>query len=250
MPDLPKALKKDAIVEAICEIRFECEESISVPEIVVGKLAEFEVWRDFDKVRLPAANIPEIARSQDPNLKVQPILELRERNGTLLTKIGVNVLSYHRLAPYPGWAIFKPEIDRTIDFLFDAFRSFKSTRLGFRYLNAFTTEDHGVQSVNHLNYSVNIAGAKLEGPQNLNYHITHSSTHLVQVRIASPEFVLSPAGKKIDALVDLDVFTPENFETNDAKTAKSWIEEAHTHEKQEFFRLFTEEMMQRLVETE
>ena len=131
MPTLPKKLKKDAIAEAICEIRFECEESLSLPEIVIGRLADFDAWRDFEKFRLPVSDIPASIRSQDPNLKKQPVVELRERNGSRLAKIGVTILSSHRLAPYKGWESFKPEIDRTIEFLFGLFQSFKATRLGF-----------------------------------------------------------------------------------------------------------------------
>lgn len=57
MLTLPKKLKKDAIAEALCEVRFECEESVSLPEIVVGKLAEFQLWRSFQKVRLPVSEV-------------------------------------------------------------------------------------------------------------------------------------------------------------------------------------------------
>ena len=78
MPVLPEKLKNDAIAEAVCEVRFECEESVSLPEIVVGRLAEFETWRDYQKVRLPISDIPVSIRYQDPNLKNQPVLELRE----------------------------------------------------------------------------------------------------------------------------------------------------------------------------
>ncbi len=250
MPTLPKKLKKDAIAEALFEVRFECDESVSLPEIVVGRLAESDVWRDFEKFRLPVADIPAPIRSQDPKLKTEPILELRERNGSVLAKIGVNVLSYHRLAPYPGWETFKPEIDRTIEFLFVSFQSFKATRLGFRYVNVFTAEDHGVNDVRHLNYSVNLAGDDLQDAQNLNYRKVRSDIHSVQVRIASPEFVSGPIAKKVQVLVDLDVFTPDGFETNEAETAKAWVEDAHIYEKEEFFRLFTDEMKQRLVEAE
>ena len=108
----PKKLKKDAIAEALCEVRFECEESTSLPETVVSKLAEFEPWRQFAKVRLAASDIPASLRSQVPNFKNQPLLVLREENGPRQAKIGANVMSYHRLAPYPGWATFKAEIEQ------------------------------------------------------------------------------------------------------------------------------------------
>ena len=123
------------------------------------------------------------------------MLELRDKNRERLAKIGVYVLSYHRLAPYPGWDSFKPEINRVIEFLFGAFESFHATRLGFRYINAFTAEHHGVSNVGDLNYAVNVAGQRLQDPQNLNYRRTRSENHTVQVRIASPEFVSGTIGK-------------------------------------------------------
>ncbi len=248
MSVLPRKLKRDAIAEAICEVRFECEESSSLPEIVVGRLAEHEMWRDFTKARLPASDIPAPVRSNHPNLKNEPILRLKESNGSRLVKIGVNVLSFHQLAPYPGWARFKPEIDKTLEILFSSFKEFNATRLGFRYINIFTDEAHGVGNVKDLNYSISVAGRDLTEPQNVNYQRFRSDKHTVQIRVASPEFVTSPA--KVQVLVDLDVFTPTGVETNDVEKACGWVEDAHTYEKEEFFILFTEDMMQRLVEAE
>jgi len=246
----PKKLKKDAIAEALCEVRFECEESTSLPETVVSKLAEFEPWRQFEKLRLATSDIPASLRSQVPDLKNQPVLVLREQNGSRLAKIGANVVSYHRLAPYPGWETFKPEIESTVDYLFQLFQSFRATRLGFRYVNLFTDDDHGITSVTNLDYSVHVAGEHLHAPQNLNYRLTRSDDHIVQVRIASPEFVSGTIGRNVHVLADLDVFTPPNFETTDAEATKKWIEDAHTYEKEEFFKLFTDNMRERLVEVE
>ena len=248
MTRTPAKLNPDAIAEAICEVRFECEESKSLPELVVGKLAAFRNWEQFAKIRLPISDIPAPIRAQDPNLRNQPSLELRQAQNLRLAKIGPNVLSYHRLAPYPGWDDFKNEIEETIKFLFASFNDFECTRIGFRYVNLFT-DKHGVSGVGELNYSVNVAGEPLSGPQNLNYNRSQSEDHIVQVRIASPEFVSGPDLTEVRAVVDLDVFTPGQFETHNADTAVRWIEEAHNFEKEEFFRLFTEEMRKRLVET-
>ena len=250
MPTQPKKLKIDPIVEAIFEVRFECDESISLPEIVVGKLAENAEWSDFEKVRLPISDIPVAIRSKDPNLKNQPLFELREGSRSRIVKIGADVCSYHRLAPYPGGDTFRDKIDNTIEFLFNSFQSFKTTRLGFRYLNVFTSKDHGVFGVSDLYYSVQIADEILEGPQNLNYRLEKSDDHHVQVRIASPEFVRGAIAKEAQVLVDLDVFTPAIFETNKAETAKDWVEDSRKYEKEEFFRLFTKEMRKRLYEEE
>jgi uncharacterized protein (TIGR04255 family) len=117
-------------------------------------------------------------------------------------------------------------------------------------VNLFTDDDHGINSVTNLNYSVDVAGEHLDAPQNLNYRLVRSDDHIVQVRIASPEFVSGSIGRNVQVLADLDVFTPPNFETSDAEAAKKWIEGAHTYEKEEFFKLFTDKMRERLVEVE
>jgi uncharacterized protein (TIGR04255 family) len=246
----PKKLKKDAIAEALCEVRFECEESTSLPETVVSKLADFEPWRHFEKIRLATSDIPASLRSQVPDLKNQPVLVLREQNGSRLAKIGANVVSYHRLAPYPGWEIFKPEVESTVDYIFQTFRAFRATRLGFRYVNLFTDDDHGITTVANLNYSVHVAGEPLHAPQNLNYRLVRSDDHVVQVRIATPEFVSGSIDKSVHVLADLDVFTPRNFGISSAEAAKKWIKDAHDYEKEEFFKLFTDKMRARLVEVE
>jgi uncharacterized protein (TIGR04255 family) len=244
----PKKLTNDSIAEAICEVRFECEESTSLPEIVVSRLAEFEPWRQFEKLRLPVSDIPASLRSQVPDFKNQPLLTLKEQSGGRLAKIGANVVSYHRLAPYPGWYVFQGEIDRSLHYLFSSFHAFKATRLGFRYVNIFTAQRHGVRSVADLNYSVQLAGKDFHAPQNLNYRLVRSDDHIVQVRIASPEFVSGSTTQTIQALADLDVFTPQHFEITDVDAATKWVEDAHIYEKEEFFKLFTEEMTKALVE--
>lgn len=248
MSGLPTKLTKDAIAEAICEVRFECEESASIPEIVVGKLAEFSMWKDFPKTRLPASDIPFPVRASDPNLKNEPILQFTSPSRDRLAKIGSNVLSFNRLAPYPGWLVFKSEIDQFLDFLFSSFSEFKVRRLGFRYVNIFNEEDHGVVGVRSLNFSVTVAGEKLGEALNLNYQRIHSNEHIVRIRVASPDFVLS--SKRVHALVDLDVFTPKNVVISNNDSAHEWIEQAHNYEKEEFFNLFTEDMKKKLVEAQ
>jgi uncharacterized protein (TIGR04255 family) len=223
MPTTPRKLVKDAIAEALCEIRFECKESGTLPETVVSKLVEFEPWRSFQHVRLPLSDFPVSVRTQDPNLKYLPVIELREKSGPRVAKIGVNVLSFHHLPPYPGWNAFKPEIDIAIDHLFKSLPELRATRMGLRYINVFTKEDHGVSSVSDLKYSITVSGRALHEPQLLHYQIKRSDAHVVQVRIATPEFVTSSGGQKVDALVDLDVFTPNGWESTEVDVVHNCV---------------------------
>ena len=48
--------------------------------------------------------------------------------------------------------------------------------------------------------------------------------------------------------IDVDVFTQEGFETQEQDVVTSWIEDAHTKEKEQFFRLLTPQTIQLLKE--
>ena len=248
MDGLPQKLKKDAIAEALIEVRYSCPDSAAVPELVVGRLAGFADWRSFDKVRLPFADIPPAIRAADPNLRYQPVLELHSTTESRAAKIGPNVLSYHALAPYPGWTQFSAEIDKVIDFLFAELPGFEATRIGFRYINLLTKPAHLIESVDALEYSVTLGGEKLEGAQNLNYKRRVGDDHFILVRVASPDFVSSPERREMNALVDVDVFTPDEFKTSDIAKAKKWVADAHGFEKKEFFKLIPPRILDQLIE--
>jgi uncharacterized protein (TIGR04255 family) len=248
MSTVPKKLKADAIAEALFEVRFQCKEAAALPELVVGKLADNPVWKDFEKARLPVSEIPASLRAQDENLRFQPLLEVRDAKKVSVAKIGSNVLSYHRLAPYPGGENFVGEVNQCIDFLFKSLTEVKATRLGLRYINLFTEAEHGIKSVNDLNQKAAVAGTTLDAPVNLNYRVKRKDDLEAVVKIASPEFVSGSVSKRFVALVDVDVFTLKEFSTSTADAVKGWLKEARQFQKDEFFKLFTEDMRKRLVE--
>lgn len=249
IPTLPRKMRRDTIAEALCEIRFSCSEGAQIPELVMGKLAGAQPWTTFNKVRLPISDIPASMRILDPNLKYQPSLELRSPDGLALVKIGESVLSVHRLAPYPGGDAFEIEVQQALNVLFSSLSAMHLVRLGLRYINVFTREEHGVTSVSDLDQSVTVAGSPLVTPVNLNYFKTHGPEHTSLVRIAAPEFVAGPMAKPFTALVDVDVFTPAGFNCSDLEHAKRWLSEARVMEKREFFSLFTQSLREQLIES-
>jgi hypothetical protein len=75
----------------------------------------------------------------------------------------------------------------------------------------------------------------------------HGSDFLSLVRLASKDFVGNPA-PDLSALVDVDVFTPPTFRSGDPAQAKIWLNEAHVFEKSQFFRLFSDDWLDKLEE--
>src|SRR5215831_19443967 len=135
---LPKKLKKDAILEAICELRFETGE---LDELVVGRLSENAPWESFTRIRLPLSDFPPPLRKADANLRYQPLVELRDPNSPRLVKIGSNVISAHVMAPYCGWTAYRPHLYEVLNVLFKKFQV-RLQRIGLRYINAITPRDH------------------------------------------------------------------------------------------------------------
>jgi len=242
MPRIPRKLKNDPIVEALFEVRFASDQ---IPEVVLGKLASRDCWTDYKTVRLALADIPAAIRDNDPNLVYQPLWQLQANDGKRVIKSGPRVFSYHVLQPYPGWAVFEPELVSATDFLFGILGPLTVMRYGFRYINVLT-KDHFVTSLANLNFGVRLADAPVTWPINLNYQRGHSSHHRVMVRVAPKEFVQNPT-EGLGALIDIDVFTPTDFKSDGSDKIK-WVGEAHKFLKEEFFTLLPDALIDRLEE--
>jgi uncharacterized protein (TIGR04255 family) len=185
VPDLPKKLKHDAIVEALLEIRFS---STAIPEVFFGRLADHGAWCYFSQRRLPTAEIPEMIRNADANLRFLPTMELVEKDGNRSVKLGPHVISYHNTAPYLGWANFEPALDDMVDALC-ARDAVSIQRLGLRYVNALTLAEHRIEGLADLNLSAQVAGQALPKPFVMQYQREPDPGITCIVRVISPNYV-------------------------------------------------------------
>jgi uncharacterized protein (TIGR04255 family) len=242
---IPERLKHDAIVEAILEIRFDTS---TIPEVLIGRLADYGDWKEFKQHRLPAYEIPEPVRQLDANLRFTPIFELRDEPGNRAVRIGSKVLSYHQRAPYVGWSKFKPELINAVDGLFQTTPGITVKRLGFRYVNALRSDLHRIRSISDLDLRIAVEGNALGGSVNLNYYAEIDDETRCIVRVASKEFVTGATPESTSVVADVDVFTKEPFKTKDSEAVKTWLEVAHSGEKREFFRLLSQDTINLLTE--
>ena len=187
---LPKKLKYDSISEAMFEARFDADPS-SVPEILLGRLADNAEWRGFTTRRLPTADIPAAIRRADPNLRYQPAIDLINPDGTKIVRLGPQSLAYGRRAPYPGWdRAFGAEIGQAIDILFAVVPRVSATRLGLRYINTLRSDFHEISGIETLNLNIVIDAVAVTHNLNLNYTIPVSDNSSCTVRIATVEYAL------------------------------------------------------------
>lgn len=242
-----RRLKKDGLAEVVCELRFESSEATQLPELVVGTLVGRPEWRSYEKIRLPISDVPAPIRLADPSLRYQPILELR--GPQRLVKIGTNVISLHALAPYPGWNIFEPELTSSLEFAFGHMGDFRATRIGFRFINTLSTEQI-ISDIRELSFSISVRNEELSCPFVLIFLRKHGEHHLAQIRISSPEFVSGNLPENFIGLVDIDIYTPENFAASSSENIKQWLTTGHDIAKDEFFGLLSESMRDQVLEEE
>jgi uncharacterized protein (TIGR04255 family) len=242
---IPAKLKHDAILEALFEMHFDTQ---TLPEIFFGRLADDAPWKTFEQRRMPGHEIPASLREADSNLRHQPIFELADVSEHRAVRIGPHVLSYHRTAPYVGWSRFQPELTELIRAFFTRADTPVVTRLGLRYINALRSDVHGIRSLLDLDLTFAIATEPIGSSLNINFTTAVSSDTQCTVRIATTDLVQGTLPRASSVLVDVDVFTKEPFRTTDEKAVGAWIDFAHTKEKEQFFRILTNETIDGLTE--
>ena len=245
MSDLPIRLSRDAILEALLEIRFETRQ---IGEVLVGRLASLPLFEGYGVTRLPIASIPAEAREADENLRFQPILQLGSPSPGELVKIGPHVLSLHVVNPYPGWEAFSKRLHVLIENLFQVVSDLVIIRLGLRYVNAITP-DHGVRRLSDLQFKVELAGEATETEMVFSHRFKADSDVSGTISVATPSFVSGPnLPSECAAFVDIDIFTPRPLGLSDPRSVDAWIQKAHDVEKKRFFGLFSEEQIEQLKE--
>lgn len=247
MNALPTKLKDDAIIEAICQIQFD---SSDLPEVIVGRATDFWAKRGYVAERLPIADIPAPVRQADPNLRFQPTIQLREKQGSNLIRIGERAISFHVAGErqYPGWSAFRGQLEGAIQSLFSNITNIAVNRILLRYINAIVQDRHFINDIHELDFDVSVGGKRLSCPINLNFNVPEGDAHIVTTRLAHGSFVQGTLPEKTTAIIDVEVSTLKEFSVENSFEAMAWIDKAHTLEKQAFFALIPNTIQQKLVE--
>lgn len=247
MNTLPSKLKDDAIVEAICQIHFISDD---LPEVVIGRATDYWGKSGYVAERLPIADIPASIRQSDPNLRFQPTIQLRQKQGPNLIRISEQAISFHVVGEkqYPGWPQYSAQLQSVVESLFSNMTNFTVNRVGLRYINAIVQNRHFINDIHDLDFEVCIGGKKLVCPLNLNFNVQEGEEHIVTTRLAHSSFVQGTLPAKTSAVIDVEVSTTNEFLSKNAANVMMWIEKAHGFEKVAFFALIPNAIQQKLVE--
>lgn len=202
---LPIKLKKEPLIDAVFEVRFD---SVAPASVVLPGFLFNGLDGEKSIEMLPVAQIPEKMRKADPNLKYAPLSRLNW--GLFFINIGDSSLSVSCKYPYPGWNIFKPAIIKILNVLLDSKQPKTIERYSLKYIDLIPASDHR-QKVSMVNLDVSIAGHKLEKePYTIKVEIPKDGMINVVQIISSAKAILHTGITKEGLIVDVDTVANQN----------------------------------------
>lgn len=241
---LPSKLGKEPLIDVVCGVNFVSSahaESI-LPGLLLpklqGKQPKFE--------SLPAAQLPQQIRDNDPNLKNAPLMRvvIDEQFAVL---IGSKWLGVACQMPYPGWASFRKMIQTVFSVLQDAPFITGIERHSIKYVD-FLGSQGDKESLTRFNMQIEIAGRKLTD------QATQLRTEILEppflhaASIVSPAIATDPSGaSRQGVVVDVDTHRIENFDVKVfLEQLPELLDVIHSANKAFFFDLLSEAGLQEL----
>lgn len=229
--NLPKEISPCPIIEAIIEIRFETEIN---PNAIFG-IVYNEFRKDFPKVEnLPILQIPEQLRLVDINLRHKPHYKIS--NEYFSIQIGPDIISFSPYPIYSGWDNFSKQIFEVLERISTIQVIKKLTRIGIRYINFFSEE-----IFSKINISVCVNTEKI------NYINTAVRTEIKKGNFSNTLQIANNINlpNKSGSVIDIDTFINISLEDFYLRS-KEIINEGHLIEKELFFSLLSEDLLNSL----
>lgn len=230
--NLPKNISPCPIAEAIFEIRFKPQ----IPEDAVFGVIYSNLNEKYAKVEsLPILDLPEKIRKNDQRLKYKPYHKLDFKNYIL--QIGPKVLSLAVKKDYPGWDSFYDEIKWILERVKRSKIIDKIERHSLRYINIF--EDDIFKKID---LKVSLENQKFPTEE------TYFRTKLVDEEVLTILQIANDASygtRKNLSLIDLDVVSIKPKQDFIDKN-KEILNSLHQKEKENFFRLLSDNFLKSL----
>lgn len=235
-------LDNSPLYSAIIEIRFTTTiPEDAVPGVLYSKLQEGNP--DIQISALPASQLPQALRQQDPNLRYAPIQRLTMPTGVIIN-IGSTVLSLETNSlqqnrSYPGWDSFFrqfKDILQKVDFIT------RIERIGVRYINIFREEDF----TDKLNVKLHTGWESqglIDNSTSTIFFVEKNSLK-AKTTIASDATVQDESGTTIQGqLIDIDTFIEGEIPPEDIETR---VNQAHNLTKEIFFSIPSADLLSKL----
>ncbi len=241
---IPTKLGKEPLIDVICGVNFDSD--IPAETLLPGLLLQKLAGKQPKFETLPMAQLPQVVRDNDPNLKNAPLMRIVvDERFTIL--IGSRWLGVGCQMPYAGWPAFSEMILTVFGVLSDVPSVNCVDRHSLKYVD-FIKSQGGIGSLSLFNLEIKIANRKLSN------QTTHLRTEIVEppflhaVTVMHPAIATQPDGVAFDGvLVDVDTLRIERFTLNDFLTKlPALLEAIHTSNKTFFFDLLSDTGLQEL----
>lgn len=238
MKRIPSKLDNCPIIESVLEIRFDSTYDRSI----VFPILYSAINNDFlAPIPLPILQIPENIKAQDPNLVYQPYYRLTlkdDKNVSL--QIGPRVIAFCFTQNYSGWDSFKSYVLKYVGIIQKTNIIKKVLRMGFRVINFFEWDIYK----KGMELKISLSDSEIPYMETaLKTKFTHG-IYESTLNILNNATLNNVQGKRDGSVIDIDTCTVccDDFFSEISK----YMDEAHHVEKEIFFNLLTDDLINTL----
>ena len=200
---MPKKLKKEPIIDAIFEFRFNSVVPAAsvLPGILFGKLLGEKTIE-----KLPAAQLPEQIRNADPNLQFAPLTRIN--CGKFVYLFSDRSMAIGCKKPYPGWTAFKSAILAAIEHIKDHGIVSSVQRYGLKYVDMIPV-DSSTDAASLVVLGLAVGKSSLTGKEIFQVRVEIPNGKITNVvQIISKAVAAFPDGTTKEGLIiDIDTVT-------------------------------------------
>ena len=239
MTKLPSVLRKDIIIEAIFEVRFEP----NLPnEAIFGAIYPIvnKKFKDMQHIPLPILQVPEVVRNSDIQFKYQAFNRLQKDGFSI--SIGPRVVSFSVIKPYIGWSKWKPSILNILNEISDGniIKIIEGT--GLRYLNFIEKDIYPF-----INAEVKIINTTVK-PISTSIRTEIAEGDYIKIlQLANNASINERGQNKSGSLIDIDIVRNKKLSNSDfGINIETILNKSHGMAKQLFFDILKENFINEL----
>lgn len=245
---LPTRLGAEPLLEAVCEMRFQSSYPASniLPGLLLHGLRTDGV--DIPMQVLPASNVPKEMRAVDPALRDAPLIALNWGDRTI--SIGDSLISVSSAKRYPGWKVFRADIERVFQIAAASQIIQSISRFSLKYVDVIPGGD--TYPAGGLDIDLKLGELRLVR-QNTAIRMEVQDPPFLHVvsTITAADAMREGAAPVRGSLIDVDTLhlAPEpDVQPFMARLSES-LDDAHFRNKRMFFECLTQDTLDRLEPT-
>lgn len=235
---LPRKLGKEPLVDVVCEVRFETE--LPASSLLLGMMLQLATNKPSIET-LPIAQIPQMVRENDPNLRYAPLMRM-SFNEKFVLLFSDRSVAVGCVMPYPGWTEFKAAIVSVFSVLGTATFIKKIDRHSLKYVDFFPMLNGAKPTLERFNVVVDVAGRQIV-EQSINLRVEMVEAPFIHAAgIVSPALIQrSDNSSSSGAVIDVDTHRVHDYSVQEFLSAMPrLLDEIHAANKSYFFDLLSE----------